>query len=77
MLDGNNDGFISPEHIDIEELSSNTLLLLQPFFKEMEELGAVLDENAFSKAIVNLLEIAPMGLKGEFISERWRKPKRK
>ena len=72
-MDGNGDGLISPDHIDIEELSTNTLLLLQPFFKEMEEMNAVLDERAFTKAILKLMEMAPQHLKGEFISERWKK----
>lgn len=37
-------------------------------------MNAVLDERGFTKAIMKLLEVAPQHLKGEFISERWKKP---
>ena len=37
-------------------------------------MNAVLDERMFGKAVFRLLEGAPQNLKGEFISERWRKP---
>jgi hypothetical protein len=33
MLDSDHDGLISPDHIDIENLSANTLQYLQPLFK--------------------------------------------
>jgi hypothetical protein len=36
MLDGDGDGVISPDHIEIENLSANTLQFLQPLFKELE-----------------------------------------
>lgn len=39
MLDSDNDGFISAENCDLEQLPTEALELLSPLFEEMEVLG--------------------------------------
>ncbi len=54
-LDGDCDGMVSADSVSIESLSANTLLFLQPLFKEMEEKNARLDEILFHRAMIKLI----------------------
>ena len=44
-LDGDEDGYISPDNINVENLTKNELVFLKPVFEEIEELEAELDYN--------------------------------
>lgn len=67
-LDGDDDGYISPDYISIENLSKTELMFLRPIFQEMDELEAVLDLNEFKKALSILFKESDPSSKGAFIS---------
>lgn len=69
-LDSDGDGIISSQKIDLSNLDTSLLGVLEHIFSEMEEMGHQLNEEEFIDALGRLHEALPMPLKKQLFDAK-------